>query len=58
MASLQSVSVATPSPAASKGYDPEIKDIADYVHNKAIDSDLAVSDNLDMCPVVPLGASC
>ncbi|KAK4117029.1 2-methylcitrate dehydratase [Canariomyces notabilis] len=41
MASLQSVSVATPSPAASKGYDPEIKDIADYVHNKAIDSDLA-----------------
>lgn len=24
-------------------YDPEIKDIADYVANKAVDSDLAVS---------------
>ena len=24
-------------------YDPEIKDIADYVHNKPIDSELAVS---------------
>ena len=26
-------------------YDPEIKDIADYVHNKPIDSELAVSWN-------------
>lgn len=43
MASLQSAAAATPSSSESKGYDPEIKDIADYVHNKAIDSELAVS---------------
>jgi 2-methylcitrate dehydratase len=30
-----------PAPEARE-YDPEIKDIADYVHNKAIDSELAV----------------
>ncbi|KAK0718853.1 MmgE/PrpD family-domain-containing protein [Apiosordaria backusii] len=41
MASLQSAAAATPSPSEGKGYDPEIKDIADYVHNKPIDSDLA-----------------
>lgn len=29
--------------SASREYDPEIKDIADYVANKAIDSELAVS---------------
>jgi len=28
---------------ASREYDPEIKDIADYVYNKPIDSELAVS---------------
>ena len=43
MASLQSAAAATPSPSEGKGYDPEIKDIADYVHNKKIDSELAVS---------------
>lgn len=31
-------------------YDPEIKDIADYVHNKPIDSELAVS--LDPLPTL------
>ncbi|KAK3943092.1 MmgE/PrpD family-domain-containing protein [Diplogelasinospora grovesii] len=41
MASLQSAAAATPSPSAGKGYDPEITDIADYVHNKPIDSELA-----------------
>lgn len=41
MASLQSG--VTPSPTAHKGYDPEITDIADYVLNKNIDSELAVS---------------
>lgn len=29
--------------SAQREYDPEIKDIADYVANKPIDSDLAVS---------------
>ncbi|KAL3448477.1 MmgE/PrpD family-domain-containing protein [Aspergillus insuetus] len=39
MASLQS---AAPIPAAAqKGYDPEIKDMADYIHNYNVDSDLA-----------------
>ncbi|GAB1312266.1 ATP-binding cassette transporter CGR1 [Madurella fahalii] len=41
MASLQSVAAAAPSPSTGKGYDPEIKDIADYIHNKKIDSELA-----------------
>ncbi|KXX80885.1 2-methylcitrate dehydratase, mitochondrial [Madurella mycetomatis] len=41
MASLQSAAAAAPSPSSGKGYDPEIKDIADYVHNKKIDSELA-----------------
>lgn len=41
MASLQSNAPVTPS--EGRGYDPEIKDIADYIHNKPIDSDLAVS---------------
>lgn len=30
--------------AAQREYDPEIKDIADYVANKTIDSELAVSN--------------
>ncbi len=29
-------------PSAARGYDPEILDIANFVHNTAIDSDLAV----------------
>lgn len=29
--------------SAPREYDPEIKDIADYVANKTIDSELAVS---------------
>ncbi|KAK4145689.1 MmgE/PrpD family-domain-containing protein [Dichotomopilus funicola] len=41
MAALQSASAATPSPSTGKGYDPEILDIASYVHNQKIDSDLA-----------------
>ncbi|KAM7209618.1 MmgE/PrpD family domain containing protein [Naviculisporaceae sp. PSN 640] len=40
MASLQS-SFAGQAGAGNKAYDPEITDIADYVHNKKIDSDLA-----------------
>jgi 2-methylcitrate dehydratase len=46
MASLQSASAATPSPSAGKGYDQEILDIAGYVHNQKIDSELAVSGEL------------
>jgi 2-methylcitrate dehydratase len=30
-------------PAADKAYDPEIKDMADYIHNYNVNSDLAVS---------------
>lgn len=43
MASLQSAAAAPPRPSAGTGYDPEIKDIANYIHNYSIDSDLAVS---------------
>lgn len=32
--------------SAAREYDPEIKDIADYVANKTIDSELAVSASL------------
>ena len=46
MASLQSAAPGTtPMPAHHKGYDKEITDIADYVLNKNIDSDLAVSSS-------------
>jgi 2-methylcitrate dehydratase len=41
MASLQSASAAAPSPSAHTGYDQEILDIAGYVHNQKIDSELA-----------------
>ncbi|EAQ89813.1 hypothetical protein CHGG_06432 [Chaetomium globosum CBS 148.51] len=41
MASLQSASATAPSPSAHKGYDQEILDIAGYVHNQKIDSELA-----------------
>lgn len=41
MASLQSGAPAKPSEGV--GYDPEIKDIANYIHNYKIDSELAVS---------------
>ena len=54
MASLQSAAPGvTPMPAHHKGYDPEITDIADYVLNKNIDSDLAVSL---LSPLPPLPA--
>jgi hypothetical protein len=32
-----------PTPAKPAEYDQEIKDMADYIHNYKIDSDLAVS---------------
>jgi 2-methylcitrate dehydratase len=34
---------AVASPAASRDFDPEIVDMANYIHNYNIDSDLAVS---------------
>jgi hypothetical protein len=40
MAALRSVA---PAAAEIREYDPEISDIADYVHNKPVNSDLAVS---------------
>ena len=42
MASLRSSAEAPPKPSEGVGYDPEIKDIANYIHNYKIDSDLAV----------------
>lgn len=50
MASLQSASAAPVKPAEGTGYDPEIKDIANYIHNYPIDSDLAVSLRPSSCP--------
>lgn len=41
MSPLQSTAPVTPAPGA-KEYDPEIRDMADYIHNYKIDSDLAV----------------
>lgn len=38
MTSLQASAPAS----TDKSYDPEIKDMADYVHNYKVDSDLAV----------------
>lgn len=39
----RTMSGATPPVAGAPAFDPEIKDIADYVHNKPINSELAVS---------------
>lgn len=49
MAALQA---AGPGPAAAelREYDPEISDIADYVHNKPVNSDLAVSFPWPLAP--------
>lgn len=35
--------MAPATPSEGRAYDPEIKDIADYIHNKPVDSELAVS---------------
>lgn len=42
MAARQSAAPAAP--AADKAYDPEIQDMASYIHQYKIDSDLAVSN--------------
>lgn len=47
MSKLQSG--APPAPVARE-YDPEIKDIASYVHNTPIDSDLAVCNPISAIP--------
>jgi 2-methylcitrate dehydratase len=36
---------AVPPVQAKREYDPEIKDIASYIHNTPIDSELAVGDS-------------
>lgn len=41
MAARQSAAPAVP--AADKAYDPEIQDMASYIHQYNVDSDLAVS---------------
>lgn len=43
MASLKSAAAAPPKPSEGVGYDPEIKDIANYIHSYKVDSELAVS---------------
>jgi 2-methylcitrate dehydratase len=39
---MSSLKSAAPPVQSKREYDPEIKDIANYVHNTAIDSELAV----------------
>jgi 2-methylcitrate dehydratase len=39
---MSSLKSAVPPVQSKREYDPEIKDIASYVHNTAIDSELAV----------------
>ncbi|KAI7779621.1 hypothetical protein LA080_000645 [Diaporthe eres] len=41
MASLKSAAGAPPKPSEGVGYDPEIKDIANYIHGYKVDSELA-----------------
>lgn len=36
-------SAAPPAPSGDKAYDPEIQDMASYIHQYNVDSDLAVS---------------
>ena len=40
---MTSLKSAAPPVQGKREYDPEIKDIASYIHNTAIDSELAVS---------------
>jgi 2-methylcitrate dehydratase len=44
MSSLQMSAPPAPAIQGKNEYDPEIKDIANYVHNVSIDSELAVWD--------------
>jgi 2-methylcitrate dehydratase len=44
-ASSFSTTSAVPPVQAKREYDPEIKDIASYIHNTPIDSELAVGDS-------------
>jgi 2-methylcitrate dehydratase len=39
---MSALKSAAPPVASKREFDPEIKDIANYVHNTAIDSELAV----------------
>ena len=39
---MTSLKSAAPPVSGKREYDPEIKDIANYVHNVAVDSELAV----------------
>ncbi|KAK7914850.1 hypothetical protein PG985_012553 [Apiospora marii] len=39
--STRKLSMAPATPSEGRAYDPEIKDIADYIHNKPVDSELA-----------------
>lgn len=47
MAARQSAAPAVPS--GDKAYDPEIQDMASYVHQYNVDSDLAVSFRVTPC---------
>ena len=51
MSATPAAKMAAPAPQPSVGqndYDKEIKDVADYVHNYKIDSDLAVCSILEL----------
>jgi hypothetical protein len=50
MSPLQS---GAPPPPQAREYDPEIKDIASYVHNTPIDSDLAVRSPKRLVKAIP-----
>ena len=39
---MPAINYSAPPPAGPRQYDPEIKDMARYIHNYKIDSDLAV----------------
>jgi len=41
--SMPALNYSAPPPTGPREYDPEIKDMASYIHNYKIDSELAVS---------------
>lgn len=57
MASLKSAAAAPPKPSEGVGYDPEIKDIANYIHSYKVDSELAVNFSPTPSALVPYPAT-
>jgi len=55
---MSSLKSAAPPVQSKREYDPEIKDIASYIHNTNIDSELAVRSMLLLAEIMANSSSC